>query len=82
MSDKRKYWLDDPANVKKLIIGVVIICFGLLVSEFFYHKHGHFAVENWFGFYGFYGFIVFCGIVLIGKSLRKILMRKEDYYDE
>ena len=82
MSDEKKYWLDNPANVKKLIIGVVIICAGLLVSEFFYQKHAHFAVEKWFGFYGFYGFIVFSVIVLIGKELRKILMRKEDYYDQ
>lgn len=82
MSDDKKYWLDHPANVKKIIIGVVVICAGLLVAEFFYHKHSHFAVEDWFGFYGFYGFIVFCGIVLIGKELRKFLMRDEDYYDE
>lgn len=82
MNDERKFWLDSPGNVKKLIIGVVVICAGLLVAEFFYHKHAHFAVENWFGFYGFYGFIVFCGIVLIGKELRRFLMRDEDYYDD
>ncbi len=82
MSDDKKYWLDNPNNIRKLIIGVVIICAGLLVAEFFYEKHAHFAVEHWFGFYGFYGFIVFIGIVLIGKELRKVLMRKEDYYDE
>jgi hypothetical protein len=82
MSDDKKDWLDNQANVKKIIIGVVVICSGLLVAEFFYHKHGHFAIENWFGFYGFYGFIVFCGIVLIGKQLRKFLMRSEDYYDD
>lgn len=82
MSDDKKDWLDNPTNVKKIIIGVVVICVGLLGAEFFYHKHAHFAVENWFGFYGFYGFIVFCGIVLIGKQLRKILMRSEDYYDD
>lgn len=82
MSDDKKDWLDNQANVKKIIIGVVVICIGLLVAEFFYHKHGHFAIEDWFGFYGFYGFIVFCGIVLIGKQLRKFLMRSEDYYDD
>ena len=82
MSAYKKDWLDNQANVKKIIIGVVIICVSLLIAEFFYHKHGHFAIENWFGFYGFYGFIVFCGIVLIGKQLRKFLMRSEDYYDD
>lgn len=82
MNDENKYWLDKPANIKKLIIAVVVICAGLLASEFFYEKHGHFAIEKWFGFYGFYGFIVFCAIVMTGKALRKVLMRKEDYYDE
>ena len=63
MSDDKEYWLDKPNNIRKLIIGVVIICAGLLIAEFFYEKHAHFAVEHWFGFYGFYGFyglLCFC----------------------
>ncbi|NQV98827.1 MAG: hypothetical protein HQ483_03955 [Rhodospirillales bacterium] len=82
MNDDKKYWLDDAANVRKIIIGVVVICAGLLAADFFYDKHATFSIEGWYGFYGIYGFIVFCAIVLIGKELRKILMRDEDYYDE
>ncbi len=43
--------------------------------------HGHFSWENWPGFFAIFGFVTFAGAVLAGKQLRKILMRKEDYYD-
>lgn len=32
-------------------------------------------------FYGVWGFLAFSFIVLAGQHLRKILMRREDYYD-
>ena len=33
------------------------------------------------GFYGFYGFVSCVGLVLLAKQIRKILGRKENYYD-
>jgi hypothetical protein len=33
------------------------------------------------GFYAFYGFVACVLLVLIAKQMRKVLMRKEDYYD-
>jgi hypothetical protein len=81
MKDKRDYWLDKPANINLLIKITVVICAGLLLADLFYEKHPQVVVEYWFGFYGFYGFIVFCAIVFAGKYLRKLIMRKEDYYD-
>lgn len=77
-----RHWLDDPANVGKLIRLLMLLC-GLLVAvDFFYSKHGHFAFEEWPGFHAFYGFTAFVFIVLVGKQLRRVLMRGEDYYDE
>jgi len=82
MDNKRSYWLDKRSNINLLIWIVVVICAGLLVADLFYEKHPQVAVEYWFGFYGFYGFICFVGIVFAGKYLRKLVMRKEDYYEE
>ncbi len=80
-------WLDEPANVDKVVYGVYILC-GLLLAvdllDFFhlgYHKHPHFDMEGWLGFYGFYGFFGSVGLVLVAKQLRRVLSKDEDYYD-
>ena len=44
-------------------------------------RHAEAAWEGWPGFYPLYGFIGCTALVLIAKELRKILMRREDYYD-
>ncbi|MDG2204181.1 MAG: hypothetical protein P8M79_02905 [Alphaproteobacteria bacterium] len=76
----RPHWLDKPRNVKMLLR--LLIGFGalLFIADAFYHKHAHFPVEEFFGFYAIFGFVAFVVIVLVGKKLRKILMRPEDYY--
>ena len=79
---EKHYWLDSKANVTKVYRGVWITCALLLVAELFVHPHGHFAVEEWFGFYGFYGFIGCVGLVLGAKALRVVLKRPENYYDD
>jgi len=80
-SKKENTWFDKPANVKKIIVALLIVCTLLLVAEFFYHKHAYFAAEEWFGFYAFYGFIMCVLLVLAAKVMRVFLMRDEDYYD-
>ena len=84
MSDHHddKWWLDKPKNVRKIILGLIIIGVLLFLADAVYHKHIHFKAENIFGFYALVGFFAFIGIVLSGKALRKILMRSEDYYDD
>jgi len=84
MAAERKYWLDDPRNVKKVFWGVCILCalVGLLdVGGFFYEKHPHIPAERVWNFYGFYGFVACWLLVLAAKQLRKLVMRKEDFYD-
>ena len=78
--DKR--WLDKPTNVRKIMLGLIIIGVLLFLADAAYHKHIHFEAESVFGFYALVGFFAFIGIVLSGKALRKILMRPEDYYDD
>ena len=78
--DKR-YWLDDPRNVNKVFYGLVGVCLLTVAADLFYHKHGHFTWEEWLGFHAWYGFVCCVFLVLAAKQLRRVLMRREDYYD-
>lgn len=81
--DKEKtYWLDQPANVNKLVYALYAACAGLLIAELFVHKHGHFDFELWFGFFGFYGFCAYVFIVMSAKGMRVFLRRDENYYND
>ena len=79
--DEKRYWLDDPRNVTKLVWGLVAVCAGLFFADAFYEKHGPFAIEHLFGFFGLFGFIVCVGLVLGAKWMRNFIMRPEDYYE-
>ena len=78
----RSSWLDEPRNVTRLYRGLLVVCALLLLADLFYDKHTHFAFESWFGFFGVFGFVAFVFAVMAGKQLRRIVGRKEDYYDE
>lgn len=75
------YWLDKPGTLRLIIATLIISCIALFAVDFFYHKHGHFEFEQWYGFYAWYGFLSYCLIVLSAKQLRKLIGRKEDYYE-
>jgi hypothetical protein len=77
----KRYWLDQPGNVDRLVRGLVLICGLLLLADFFYHKEVHFAFEGWFGFFGWFGFSVCVALVLLAKEMRRVVKRDEDYYD-
>ena len=80
--DGKTYWLDKDGSVDKIWYALLILCFMLTVADLFYEKHPHFEIEKWFGFYSGFGFVFSVGLVLGAKELRRILMRKEDYYDD
>jgi hypothetical protein len=47
------------------------------------HKHGHFDAEiSVPAFYAIFGFFAYCSIIAGAVLLRKMIKRKEDYYDE
>jgi len=80
--DERKYWLDEPRNVDKIVYGLYVVCALVALLDLFpYKQHLHFNFEYWPGFYSIYGFVACFGLVLAAKQLRKIVMRDEDYYD-
>lgn len=78
---KRKYWLDDPTNVRRIIWGLVTVCILVAAADLFYEKHVPYRFEHWFGFDGVFGFVSCVFLVLAAKQLRKVLKRDEDYYD-
>ena len=80
--DGKTYWLDKDGSVDKIWYALLILCFVLTSADLFYEKHPHFEIEKWFGFYSGFGFVFSVGLVLRAKELRRILMRKEDYYDD
>ena len=79
--DTRRYWLDDPKNVRKIVLTLFVVCGLLFIADAFYEKHSHFAAEDIFGFYAIYGFVMCVALVLAAKVMRVFLMRDEDYYD-
>ena len=80
-TNNKKYWLDQPNNVNKIVYTLYAICAALLLADFIYHKHAHFDFEHWFGFYAWFGFIAYISIVMSAKLIRKLINRKENYYD-
>jgi hypothetical protein len=79
---KKKYWLDERRNVMRLIWVFTALCAGVLVIDAGFNRKDEFFWEGWFGFYGFFGFIACVVLVLAAKELRRLVMRREDYYDE
>lgn len=85
-SKEEKHIFDNRENVKRLIKIFFSICFILFILDFIIHRHlsfeeGEFSVEEWSGFYAVYGFVACVVLVLVAKQMRKLLMRREDYYE-
>ena len=75
-------WFEKPANIRMMIIGLVVFCIGLFLAEFTYENHHpHFDLENYKGFQALFGFVAFVVVVFLGMGLRLIIKRDEDYYD-
>ncbi|MFM2130703.1 MAG: hypothetical protein RL477_2249 [Pseudomonadota bacterium] len=74
-------WIERKSSIDLIYRGLWVACGALAFADFLYRKHGTFRFEEMPAFYGIFGFVCFLGIVLAGKYLRKIVGRKEDYYD-
>ena len=79
---KEAHFFDDPHNLKRVLTGFYIFLVLLVVVDVVFPKHPLFPWEGYPSFYGAYGFVAYVTIVF-GSSviLRKLLKRKEDYYD-
>ena len=81
-SPEKKYLFDNPRNVNRLLRGFYVICVLLVIIDFVVHRHIVMDWEEVPAFYALYGFAACVLLVLLAKSMRKVVMRKEDYYDE
>lgn len=78
--EKTHLW-DKPENVNLFLRIFYVLCVGLVLLDFFVHRHVAHPWERFFGFHAFYGFIACWLLVVVAKLMRKVLMRGEDYYD-
>ncbi len=79
---EKKYFFDNPRNVKGFIWLFYIVTGLFTVAELFIHKHTFFTWEKYPFFYASFGFVAFVFMILAAKHiLRPIIKRKEDYYD-
>ena len=72
---------DKPKNVQRLLYIFYASLVVLLIVDFFIHKHADFPWEAATNFFAVYGFVSCVALIFIAKVLRKIVKRKENYYD-
>lgn len=82
MADDRRYFFDNPRNVKLVLVTLYVSCGILLLLDFIVHRHTSHDWERLLGFYAIYGFVGCTAIVLGSKVLRTLVQRPEDYYDD
>ena len=78
--DEKQHFFDKPENVNRLLRVFYAVCGLLFVLDFIIHRHASRDWEQLPGFYAIYGFVAFVVLVLVAKLLRKLVMRREDYY--
>ncbi len=80
---EKRHVFDNPRNVRLVIYGICALCVLSLAAQFVIHVHAEHPWENLFGFHALYGFVAFVVLVLLAKEvLRRLVMRREDYYDD
>ena len=80
-----KGWADSEKFRKGFLVLLIVVGVGAVIAgsiPAFQNPHPHFAVEKFGAFFAVYGFAAFAFIVLVGQHLRKLVGRKEDYYEE
>jgi membrane protein YdbS with pleckstrin-like domain len=81
MQPQRQHIFDKPENVRRLLRILYMACALLLAADLFVHRHVDHDWESLWGFYAFFGFVACVSLVLIARQLRKLLKRREDYYE-
>ncbi|GAB4357364.1 MAG: hypothetical protein Kow006_25120 [Gammaproteobacteria bacterium] len=79
---EEEYFFDKPKNVQRVLRLFYAICALLFVVDFLFHRHVIHPWEQLWGFYAIFGFIACVALVLVAREMRKVVMRREDYYDE
>lgn len=80
MSDK-PHFFDKPGNVQLVLTILYLTCGLLMLADFVVHRHVEHPLESLPGFYAVYGFVGCVSLVMVAKELRKLVKRREDFYD-
>lgn len=70
-----------PTRGRKRLFLLLLACVLLLVLELPIDKHVETEIEHWFGFHAFFSLLACVVLVLLGKLLRCVIARSENYYD-
>ena len=70
-----------PKATRIILTVFFVLCAGLVITDFVYHRHMEHPLERIPAFYTLYGLLGVAGLILAAKGLRRIVMRSEDYYD-
>jgi hypothetical protein len=84
MTDKHEpdHWLARPDTIRKLWIALYAFLAVLLVAGAVFPVHGHFGLDETFGFAAWFGFFA-CVLLVVGaKALAIFLKRPDTYYDD
>lgn len=80
-SGEKEYFFDRQRNIDRFLMVFYVVCAVLFVLDFVIHRHTMHHLEELPGFYAVFGFVAFVALVVGSILLRKLVMRKEDYYD-
>lgn len=80
--DGKKYYFDDPRNIKKVLTAFGVVLGLLAVADFFIHKHVIFGFDGFPEYYALYGFVCYVSLVYIARGLQPFIKRDINYYDD
>ncbi len=77
----KKHWLTKSSTIQKLWFLMIAILILSVLIQFFFPVHGHFKVEESFGFAAWFGFVSCVLMIVFAKVLGFLIKRKDNYYD-
>ena len=79
---EKDHFFDKTNNIKWLLGVFLVLSVIALGIDLFFDRHIDHRFEELRGFYGIWGFVSCVVLVLAARELRKLVMRKEDYYGD
>ena len=79
---EKQYFFDKARNIKRVLVGFLLVSAVVLGIDLFFDRHTDHRFEELVGFYGIWGFVSCVVLVLAARELRKLVMRKEDFYGD
>lgn len=71
-----------PPWAGRILVGFFGLCAIVLAWDLFVDREVHHPLERWKIMYPVFGFVGISLLILISKVLRRLVMRREDYYED